>query len=208
MKLFKNIKEKYFKWIEWAVAGIIFGGFSTPVWNHILKPIITSSIDFVMNFLINISKSIESIIYQNIAHYNTLTNTAEIKYIMLIIVLTVCMCTIPVRNSFKRFKKIERSTDNADDLKKEIEKSEKVISICDRLIIISAIFMIGLSASDIYSAQMHHDFNYKLNVCAPYMNPHEYLMLKSSFLLIKNKNDYNSIMNTLNKILDNNHITL
>ena len=212
MTFLKDINKSYIiKGISWIIATVILGGFSTPVWNYMLKPILTTSIDFVMNFLISISKTIENIIYTNIAHYSVLNNTAEIKNIMFIVIVTFGIYTMLLTRPYRKMKKvrdIESDAEKIDFFEKIIKKSDAIISTCDKLLIISVIFICVLSAGDLYSAQLQQDFNYKLGVCAPYLEQKEYLKIKSDFLQIKNKTDYTSIMNILDKILKEHNITL
>lgn len=205
-----NIWKKFplpIKWLLGIFGTIFVGALSNPFWDFCLLPFFSFLSNLMVNITIKVSAAMEVIIYTGIARYNILVNTAEIKGILqtFIIILSLFML------SYNAYLKIRttpiKNRPNKNYKKLELWRS-RIIKFNSVFLIIYILFVSALMIEDFYIAQKKQDFNYKLEICSPYIETQELLLIKSKFLLIKNQKDYDKIMNSLDQILAQNNIKL
>ena len=186
-----------------VLATIFLGAISNGVWEYILKPILNSSSDFVLNLISFGIRQYKDQIYLEIAknfHEDISISLLSLITAMLMAAITMLSFLILLSEYIK--KHIDRKFGDAYDGKKKIYYK---IFVCFFLIF-SISFIQGDFMRIKYINRSITKYNQLLNATIPYMDQDEINKIESSFALIKNKSDYDIIIKKLIEITEENNI--
>lgn len=208
--------EKLPKWgkITLGIIGtIVVGSFSSPVWTYIIQPFLLFCTDKFFDMVFSISKTMEHMLFLDIARKSINQKVTDINFILCSTILAVEFIFIyfifrTTSEGKKTLQIKENKETNIEKLENKIKILTKLLKLIAFLLIILLIAGFSLLIEESYVAQKQEEFNLKLTICEPYMNSHEIAVIKSDFVLIETKKDYNQIINKLNNILSKNKIKI
>lgn len=186
-----------------SIIGTIFmSALGTPVWNRMLKPMILSIVDTSFNCFFELSKYIETETYTNIANMSLYNWIFDIKFmIVVILLLPSIIILIFIHQTYKLNEKYEKDLVTERNIEKNLKNKLDILRKFSYISTFITILLFGAAiAQDIYCMQMKVRFENKLVEIRPYITDKEYYMINSKFKKIKSKNDYNNIIEQMNRV--------
>lgn len=200
------------------LLGTVFiGAIGSGVWEYILKPILEQGSNFILDIATLGIGVYKDNIYTSVAKGFSESNSIksyQTMQIFMISLLYVFYFTL-----FLRIKKMQQSINIESSVSKEMVKDitniELKIKKVKKFFLIGVVSVVILLVMQITSVSRLNYINDSIsyyqqlkNIALPYMKEKEILELDSRFALIKNKNDYVSIINDLKIILKSQNLTI
>lgn len=194
------------------IFGILsIGALSTPFWNYVLQPFLDFLNNSFFSIMTNASKTMELMIYTRIARSTILETIAEIKFLLFLEFLGVgfLILVIPIIiNLAAKSIKNKKQDENSNTINKIDFMLSKISVISRILMVIPFVIVLFSTIQDVFVAQKQDDFYYRMSVCEPYLKDKEFKLLRSNFLLLNSKKEYNVIIDKLNKVIKENNLKI
>lgn len=212
METIKNFinNNKTLSWLVGIIGVLIIGGLGNGVWEYILKPLFSFSIDLILNLSTLGIESFKDTVYQSIAEGFSEKNS--IQAYGLVTMLYVWLSMIVFTFLLKKYKNsTKKENHNTNESKISLNRD---LGMKKRLYILSFLTFILFIITFIENIQLRYInnsivyYNQLINITTPYISEQEVKNFNSKFSLIKNKTDYEKIINDLHLILEKNNLEL
>lgn len=208
MKDFIN-KHKFLKWIIWFLGVLVIGGLGSGFWEMLLKPILSYTSNVVINYLVSISVNLSDDIYKSISFRNLYSVQIQIYNLMVLIfgILAIFMFgVIPKLIKFIKDNYLNFGTCIAKN--EEVQKLEfkeyKIIRLHMIMIFLMTFLVFIVGAFDVmksqYISKKVFEFEYMLKVNSDVLNDDQLKQIESKFAQIRNSEDYEKIIKSLQEI--------
>ena len=186
--------SKVLNWIKWFIGALIVGGLGNGVWEKFLSPFISFTSDLIIKNLIELSTKFSDKIYSNAAdsvmsNYNS--ESSAIGIILLLLTIAALIFSIFWRNKTEKYKL------DAFDYK------------FFTFTFIAFFAMVSITyASDRYIQRINLFSNKNLEIVRPYIGEFKYFQLRSNYLRITTKKEFDSYEDEVNKYSKENNLNL
>ncbi|MCG3653311.1 hypothetical protein [Aliarcobacter butzleri] len=181
------------------IGTVLIASISNGVWEYLLKPLLSFSINLILDLSTLGIESFKNSIYQSIS--KGFTEKASLLTFMYI---TFMIASFMMSSLFIIFSRYRR----------RLNKTKEKLNFKKNLLFLSIIIFSYFILTFIQNSQLLYINNaiihYKqlISISTPYISEQELKVFNSRFSLIKNKNDYEKLINDLYIILEKNNLEL
>ncbi|MFX4266806.1 hypothetical protein ACOL29_03990 [Aliarcobacter butzleri] len=179
------------------IGTVLIASISNGVWEYLLKPLLFFSINLILDLSTLGIESFKNSIYQSISR--GFTEKISLLTFMYITFMVVAFMMSSLLIIFRRYRK-------------RLNKTRKKLNSKKNLLILSILIFSYFILTFIQNSQLLYINNaiihYKqlISISTPYISEQELKVFNSRFSLIKNKNDYEKLINDLYIILEKNNL--
>ncbi|MDN5068036.1 hypothetical protein [Aliarcobacter butzleri] len=199
-KLLTFMKNNKLTYITLCILGsILIGALGSGVWEYLLKPFFSHSINFILDVstlgMDKFKNSIYEEVSQGFSEKNSISTYSFITMIYLGFLFTMILIL------FRKIKNKKINLDEEDNAPKEFNNSyQKLIKIFYILSSLSILLFMIIMVQNIKLQYINTSIIYYkqlLNIVAPYLSEQEIKIYNSKFSLIKNKEEYEKLVDEL-----------
>lgn len=204
-------KNKTLSLILGLIGTLIIGGLGSGVWEYILKPLFSHSINFILDLSTLGMDTFKNSIYEEISQGFSEKNS--IKNYTLIIGFLIGFYLISILSVFRKLRNLKKENepiyiDFNSDKDKELTKISLRIKIFLFFVICFSITLLVNTKRLDYINESILYYNKLKTIITPYITDKELKLLDSRYAQIKNKEDYQTIINELLKVSESNNIII
>ena len=207
-------------WVISVIGTIFLGALGSGLWDAALKPVFQFLGKYIFSILTFGAKRASDNIYIEAArgHHETPSLKLYIIITMFLVSTLIGLEAILVKKVYiddsskvevSECEKIENESDIKDCIKKEIRK--KLSNELPYLILLSIFIIVIIFYASMEASRTNRIITYFyqcLKICLPYLSEEDALLLEQKFSLMKEKNDFNEIIEKFKEVTNEKNISL
>lgn len=179
--------KKILYWFVGVLGVILLGAIANGVWSEILSPALSWTADTVIRFLSSISLTYKNKIYLEAVKGFHEAPSINVLFLIYGVVIGASLYFV-VFLAYRKYKNLT----SKEQPTSPVELKSKYISTCFYILVVLCFILWDFIKLSTVNRIVTQSFN-SIDIVAPFIEEKEYLSLKSSFLRIKNADDYERI---------------